>query len=246
LPFFKKRSSVINAAVDYEKFYLEKKEIKNFNKNLNQKFIIGTVSCFKPQKNLIDLLQAFKKVLNNITSGERHRFCHTELAVPDEALREVWDSASRNIKFNNILLQIIGDGEQREYLQDFILKNNLQNNIELLGWQDNVAKFMHNWDLFALSSLWEGLPCVVVEARLAKLPVIAYKISGIPEVIFDNKNGFLIDSGNWEVLAEKIEFIIKDNINREKLSNYNDNLSMFNNNYMINEHLLLYKSVLYT
>lgn len=228
LPFFKKRASVINAAVDYEKFYLEKKEFKDFNKNLNQKFIIGTVSCFKPQKNLIDLLKAFKKLLNDLDL---------------EAFFGV-NNVESVINKNNIILQIIGDGEQREYLQDFIFKNNLQNNVELLGWQDNVAKFMHNWDLFVLSSLWEGLPCVVVEARLAKLPVIAYKISGIPEVIFDDKNGFLVDSGNWELLSEKIKFVIKDNVYREKLADYNDNLSRFKNNYMISEHLLLYQRIL--
>jgi glycosyltransferase involved in cell wall biosynthesis len=205
LPKFAKKSSVINAAVEYEKFYIPAKKIV-----ASDKFVLGTISCFKPQKNLFDLLSAFKSLCNK---------------NPD----------------SKFLLQIIGDGILRKKIEQWILQNNMQSKIELLGWQNNVSDWLKKWDLFVLSSLWEGLPCAVVEARLSKLPVIAYNISGIPEVIFDNKNGFLVDVGNWQELANKIEILIKDKSLREKISNYQDNLNNFSNEQMIVNHMKLYK-----
>jgi glycosyltransferase involved in cell wall biosynthesis len=208
LPFFKSRSTIIRAAVDYDKFYIPAKSIKNFDVD---KFIIGTVSCFKPQKNLIDLLQAFKKLLNDLPE-----------------------------KKNKIFLEIIGDGILRTELEKFINQNNLANNIKLLGWQKDVSVFVKNWDLFMLSSLWEGLPCAIIEARLSKLPVISYAISGIPEVIFDNKNGFLVQVQNWQMLSDKIKFYINNNYEYLSAVNYKDNLISFHNDFMIEKHIDLY------
>ncbi len=211
-PFFKKRSCKINAAVDYEKFYIPAKKLENLKKD---KFVVGTVSCFKPQKNLIDLLRAYKKLLDDLSYE----------------------------KFNKkILLQIVGDGILRHELEEFVLKNNLEKNVEILGWQNDVSEYMHSWDLFVLSSLWEGLPCAVVEARLAKLPVIAYKISGIPEVVFNDVNGFLVVAGDWESLSGRIKLLVKDKLKYEQMSNYQDNLIDFKSSAMVQDHIRLYKS----
>lgn len=208
LPRFTKKSSVINAAVEYEKFYIPAKKT-----NSSDKTIIGTVSCFKPQKNLFDLLNAFKLLCQKMPS-------------------------------QRILLQIIGDGILRKNIKNWITQNNMLNQVELLGWQNNVSDWLKKWDIFVMSSLWEGLPCAVVEARLSKLPVIAYKISGIPEVIFDNKNGFLVNAGNWQELTNKIEILIKDKDLLGKISNYQDTLNNFSNRQMIINHLNLYKRLL--
>lgn len=209
IPFFGKKSSVINAAVDYEKFYIPTQKTSDIT---SDRFILGTTSCFKPQKNLFDLLKAFKLTLEKIPN-----------------------------KKNSILLQILGDGEQRTDIENWIKQNNLKNNIELLGWQNNVSEWMKNWNLFVMSSLWEGLPCAIVEARLSKLPVIAYAISGIPEVIFNNKNGFLVKAKDWKGLSKKIQMVISNHNLWKDMSNYEDDLKSFHNLYMINSHLALYK-----
>ena len=211
LPFFKKRNSIIRAAVEYDKFFIPAKRIESFD---DSKFIIGTVSCFKPQKNLIDLLRAFKKVINDLPE-----------------------------KKDKLILQIIGDGVLRKELQNWVVKNNLQNNVEFLGWQNNVSTWIKTWNLFVMSSLWEGLPCAVIEARLSRLPVVAYRISGIPEVIINNKNGFLVEPGDWEMLAEKIEFFILNQNDYLKISNHNDFLLDFHENSMIKNHISLYQSL---
>jgi glycosyltransferase involved in cell wall biosynthesis len=123
-PNFKKKSTLIRAAVDYQTFYLPAKKTSLEKKNNN--LTIGTISCFKPQKNLFDLLKAFELAVT---------------ATPPKLLR----------------LQIIGDGTQRAELEQWIFEHNLIDQIELLGWQNNVKPWLEQWDIFTLSSLWEGL-----------------------------------------------------------------------------------------
>ena len=59
---------------------------------------------------------------------------------------------------------------------------------------------MLNWHAFVLSSLWEGLPCAIVEARLLKLPVLSYNTGGIRDVIQHGKNGYLYHQKDWQKL----------------------------------------------
>jgi glycosyltransferase involved in cell wall biosynthesis len=209
LPMFKKHNSIIRAAVDYDKFFIPAKKITNFN---DEKFVIGTVSCFKPQKNLIDLLYAFKKVTQDLPN-----------------------------KKDKLILQIIGEGELRKELEDWVFNNGLQNQVEFLGWQNNVNDWIKTWHLFVMSSLWEGLPCAIVEARLSRLPVVAYNISGIPEVVKNNKNGFLVTPRDWINLAEKIKFFVLNENDYFRISNYNDSLDDFHERAMIKNHVDFYK-----
>ena len=227
-PKFSKKSSVIHAAIDWENFYqsatkTSMPDLKQDSQNMspdkiqqacNQKIIIGTVSCFKPQKNLFDLLQAFKQIY------EKHEK-HTK----------------------NIELHIIGDGALRKDIETWILENKLTENIKLLGWQANVAPIMQTWDLFAMSSLWEGLPCAIVEARLCKIPVVAYNVGGISEVIYDEKNGFLIKPGNWQLLAEKLDLLIENQTLYTQFKEYHDSLWDFDNRVMVRKHQMLYRSL---
>jgi glycosyltransferase involved in cell wall biosynthesis len=201
-PGFGKKYSIIRAAVDWQQFTAA--QIIRKQKDL---FVFGSVSCFKPQKNLIDLLRAFAYV---------HQ---------------------RN---PNTRLEIIGDGIQRKEIEQFILSHNLHKQIILHGWQKQIAPFLHTWHAFALSSLWEGLPCSIVEARLLKLPVIAYNTGGINEIIKHNKNGFLYKQGNWHDLAQGMLQIIENKQLYETLKNYDDQLDDFNDTTMIQKHAQLY------
>ncbi|MDR3647416.1 MAG: glycosyltransferase [Candidatus Babeliales bacterium] len=140
-------------------------------------------------------------------------------------------------------LEIIGDGVLRPELEAWIKQHNLQERILLLGWQKNVAEFMITWDTFVLSSLWEGLPCAIIEARLLKLPVISYNTGGIKDVIIQGKNGYLIDQGNWQDLAYKMIYLIKNPDKLHDFQEFNQDLSDFNDSKMIKNHLNLYQKL---
>ena len=171
----------------------------------------GTVACFKPQKNLFDLLRAFH-----------------HLKILDPA--------------GNYKLEIIGDGELRLAIETWIRAHNLQNYIILHGWQapENLPKIMAQWHCFTLSSLWEGLPCAIVEARCLKLPVLAYNTGGISELIFNSKNGFLYPQGDWLGLAHGMYNLSHDHVLYQKLSDYPDDLSSYSYSYMAQAHIEIY------
>ena len=205
IPNFSQKQIIIRAAVDEEKFLAARSTEKIKNDN----FIIGTVACFKPQKNLFDLLRAFK---NAYSINDRLR------------------------------LEIIGDGLKRTEIESWINQENLQYVITLHGWQENVAPFMKRWNLFALSSLWEGLPCAVVEARLVGLPVVAYQTGGIPEVIQDGVNGILIKKKEWETLAQSFLLLSKNSTIYHNMCNHQENLNSFKQTEMVNNHIALYRA----
>jgi glycosyltransferase involved in cell wall biosynthesis len=77
---------------------------------------------------------------------------------------------------------------------------------------------MRTFDLFALSSLYEGLPVALLEAMSVGKPAVAPAVGGIPEVIEDGLNGFLVQPRDPEKLAEKILEILQDPILRSKMS----------------------------
>ena len=174
--------------------------------------MIGTVSCFKPQKNIFDLLRAFKYVYDN----------------------------ARPVLKKRLLLQIIGDGQLRDKIQSWIVQNKLATHIELLGWQQDVATIMRSWKVFALSSLWEGLPCAVVEARLCGLPVVAYDVGGIAEVVENYKNGFLVPVGQWHEFGEKLLELTNDENLCASMRTHPDLLDPFQQKFMVKEHKKLY------
>lgn len=211
-PRFRKKYSIIRAAIDWQQFSQEKLNQKNItpdNLIYTQKdpFIFGTIACFKPQKNVLDLLKAFNKVYQQCPHAR---------------------------------LEIIGDGVQRTPIELYIQENNLTTAVTLHGWQKTVAPLMINWHAFVLSSLWEGLPCAVVEARLLKLPVISYITGGIPDIIQDQTNGLLCDQKDWDHLAENMLKLITNKTLYTQLHDYTDNLAEFNDTYMSQAHAHLY------
>ncbi len=201
-PHFKKKYSLIRAAVDDLQLIPAKKEF-----TFDGSCTFGTIACFKPQKNLFDLLEAFKQV----------HFYQPQTK-----------------------LEIIGDGTQRPLIERWIQKHHLTSAITLHGWQENPAIFMHNWDCFVLSSLWEGLPCAAVEARFLKIPVISYNIGGLTDIIEHGKNGYLCQVKNKALLAHYMTLVAQNNYVRHALGSYEQDLNAFTQATMLNLHQDLY------
>jgi glycosyltransferase involved in cell wall biosynthesis len=86
---------------------------------------------------------------------------------------------------------------------------------------DKKIKVFSNSDIFILPSYSEGFPIAMLEAMAAGLPIIATSVGAIPEVIEDGKNGFLIKTGDYNALAEKILILAKDKKLRQKMGKNN-------------------------
>ncbi|KCY84447.1 glycosyltransferase, partial [Acinetobacter baumannii] len=101
-------------------------------------------------------------------------------------------------------LNIYGEGEHEEMLQDYIKQHSLKN-VSLKGSTSNVKEVYEQSSFFVMSSKYEGLPMVLIEAQSFGLPIVSYNCPyGPSDVIRDSKNGFLVEDQNVEELAAAI------------------------------------------
>jgi glycosyltransferase involved in cell wall biosynthesis len=105
-----------------------------------------------------------------------------------------------------------GDGEQRPSVEERIRKHGIGGHITLLGWQNekDMPEVYRNLDVVALTSLWEGLPCVFSEAMACELPIVATNVDGAREAIIDGDNGYLHEAHDVEGMARSILKLVED------------------------------------
>jgi glycosyltransferase involved in cell wall biosynthesis len=110
-----------------------------------------------------------------------------------------------NIKqIGNIKFLIAGDGEYLNTFKMRIKKVGLEKNVVFLGYVNNIDDVYKASDIFVICTKHETLCNSLLEAGQMNLPLIASNVGGIPEIIIDNVNGFLVDSNESHLFAEKI------------------------------------------
>lgn len=116
------------------------------------------------------------------------------------------------LKDKNFKLVILGHGHQKyvKYLNDLVNYIEVKNKIILIKGvsYNGVPVYYGIADLVVLPSTYESFPFVLVEALASRKPVVGTSVGGIPEIIRDNENGYLIPPKNPEILAEKIELLL--------------------------------------
>jgi glycosyltransferase involved in cell wall biosynthesis len=98
----------------------------------------------------------------------------------------------------------------RSEMEAEIERLDLTDRFHLLGWRRDVRALLGAADLLVLTSLWEGLPRVVLQAMAAAKPVVATRVDGTPEAIDEGRTGFLLDPHDVEGLADRINRLIAD------------------------------------
>ncbi len=117
-------------------------------------------------------------------------------------------------------LTFVGDGPDRQSLEAFVSSNELlRNRVRFTGalGQDRVRALYDSADLFVLPSFAEGVPVVLMEAMAKEIPVISTRITGIPELIEDGRDGLLATPGDREELAIAIRRLLDDRELRQTL-----------------------------
>jgi glycosyltransferase involved in cell wall biosynthesis len=110
----------------------------------------------------------------------------------------------------DIIYLVFGEGEQRAVLEKLIADLGLQNDVFLLGHVDLGAQYLHALDIFMLVSRSEGLAYAILEAGMAKMPVIATAVGGIPEIITDMQSGILVQPNKPSEIAHAITYYIEN------------------------------------
>jgi glycosyltransferase involved in cell wall biosynthesis len=113
---------------------------------------------------------------------------------------------------------LVGDGPARSELVRLVKENGLENDVLFVGFQPNVAHWLSMMDAFVLPSLTEGTPMALLEAMSMGVPVIASAVGGVPKVVKDGLNGFLVEPGNVGQISERLRCLKEDRCLRESVA----------------------------
>ena len=140
-------------------------------------------------------------------------------------------------------LQIIGDGNEKNNLEKFVEKNQLQERVIFYGTKtsDEILELLRKSKIFGFTSLKEALPTVLVEAMFCSNAIISYNCNYGPSDIVKNNSGFLIDVNNKEDFIQKLEMLTNSD---EKLEKMMENASKEAQNWKQNEILKKWQEII--
>lgn len=144
-------------------------------------------------------------------------------------------------------IYLIGDGEERAKLMAMIMKYDLQEYVELLGFKSNPLVYLKHFDIFVLPSVSnEDFPYVILEAMYLSKPIVGTNVAGIPEQIAHGKNGYVVEPNSASELAEKILLLMSkknmlDTMGEESRKIYEENFSY---DLVMNSYFELFNSLI--
>jgi glycosyltransferase involved in cell wall biosynthesis len=110
----------------------------------------------------------------------------------------------------NAMFVMVGDGPQRSEVERLVTDLGLAERLILTGLRRDVPELLGAFDVFALSSLWEGLPRVLLQAMATGLPVVATDVDGNAEIVVDGTCGRLVSAGDPGALAQAMIELVRD------------------------------------
>lgn len=116
-------------------------------------------------------------------------------------------------------LVIAGSGTEEAYLKSVVHELGISESVEFWGFRSDVANVLSSFDVFALSSEYEGLPISMLEAMALKIPVVVTAVGGVPEVIENQKNGLMVKYMDNEEMAQYFERLYADKPFRNHIGN---------------------------
>ncbi len=141
---------------------------------------------------------------------------------------------------------MIGDGPDMEKLQGFIRDKALEDYVYMTGFLDNIGTILPELDMFLMTSEMEGLGTSVLDAFASKVPVVATRAGGIPEMVLHEKTGLLAEVKDAETLAEYLKRLAQDSSLKESLVKgaYQHLLARFTKEKMAADTFRIYREVL--
>jgi glycosyltransferase involved in cell wall biosynthesis len=178
-----------------------------FKKDLKKEFNVDAICIYNPL-NIKEIKQKSKENTRSIFKSKRKlkilnigRFTEQK---DQKTLLKSLNYLKRDLDYEAVL---VGKGILKDNLIKYIEENNLKNNIKILNFVDNPYKLIKQTDIFVLSSRFEGLPNVLLEALVLNKFVISSDCpTGPKEILLNGKGGLLFKTGNYKDLVKKILF----------------------------------------
>lgn len=177
--------------------YIKKYSANNVNVIQN---VIDDDEIIKKSNLLTQDIEFDKKQLNFISVGRLDYSKNYEMM-----LKNAIKLKNEGFKFK---VYIIGDGEEKEKLDKIIIENNMEDVFILCGRRDNPYAYVKNADMFLLSSRYEGLPTVIIEALILHVPCLSTDVAGIKQIL--NGKGGIISKNDEEDFYIKWKNILLD------------------------------------
>lgn len=208
------------------RFLVEKSDFAVTESNHNKENIL---KYYHPKKEIVVIAHPYRKFVFSPKS-------RNELGLADEkkylisvgrlVLRKGYEyliEALSFIKDNNAELIIIGNGPEKDNLEKIAKDVGIEKRVRIKSGLDNEEKFQYlaASDIYVLSSIHEGFGIVLQEAMQAGLPIVATNYGGQVDLIEDGENGFLVEPKSAEKLAEKIKFLLSNELLANEIAERN-------------------------
>lgn len=207
---FKFSNHIIFISDHVKKYFLKKINLK---KNLFSVIYYG----YKIKKINIKIKNELKK--KYIFKKKNLKICTIARHVKQKNLEFLIKAFSKIIyekKINSTLI-IVGKGNQTKRLKMLAKEQYVDKKIIWISYCKDIEELLKNMDIFCLTSNYEGFGLVLLEAISQKIPVVAAKVSAIPEIIKNNYSGVLYESNNYEQFLLGINKIIKNKSFKNKI-----------------------------
>lgn len=113
-------------------------------------------------------------------------------------------------KYDDFQICIVGDGALSDFVNDFILSDHLESKVIRMNWVDHccLSELLNQLNLLVLPSYTEGLPNILLESMACGTPVLGSLVGGIPDVINNGVNGFILAENTPESIFNSLDYIL--------------------------------------
>lgn len=185
--------TVIRSGIELDRFGHPQVSRAEMRKQLGipqDALVVGSVTRLSPQKAPLDLVEAFGHIAGGENVGANPRGRPRPRGCP--------------------CFVIVGDGPLRAEVEQRLTELGIAERTILTGLRRDVPELMAIFDIFVLSSLWEGLPRVLPQAMASSLPIVCTRADGSSEAVREGVNGFLVPRSEPAALAAKVNLLLAD------------------------------------
>ena len=205
---------------DFELSVLYRKMILKYSVKRSDYVVVLTDGDLEEYRNRLGRKNAIRRIYNPVayqwkkeTELEQKKIILTAGRLVPEKGIEYLKKVSVKIleRYPEWQWVVLGEGVERENLEQFIIENNLQNRFVLKGNVENVDEYLQQASIFVITSKYEGLGLSMLEARAMKVPCVSFDVKmGPRELIHNGIDGYLVTPFDCEDMIKKIETLINN------------------------------------